>query len=71
MKKLKKFMFFGLEKEAGLCEAHRVSVLTQWSEPSVRKRRRQLVDSYVGPSALHGQRVCFALDYSVLNKRAY
>lgn len=32
-----KFIFFGLEKEPGLCEAHRVNVLMQWSEPSIRK----------------------------------
>lgn len=55
MKELKKFIFFGLEKESGLCEAHRVNALTPWPEPSLRKRRRQLTDSYVGPSALNGQ----------------
>lgn len=55
MKKLKKFIFFGLEMESGLCEAYRVNVLMPWPEPSLRKRRRQLTDSYVGPSALNGQ----------------
>lgn len=55
MKKSKKFIFFGLEKGSELCEAHHVNVLIQWSEPSIRKRRRQLMDSYVGPSALNGQ----------------